>query len=81
MERRPSIAADELSLKILAFLHENSGGAFTTQAIAAERSIYSSPDKVQEKIGDLTRKGLVKVIVRGRETTYQIILRKSSSPK
>jgi len=80
MEKRPLIVADELSLKILAFLHEHPSESFTTQELAAERSIFKSPDKVQEKISALLRKGLLKVIVRGRETTYQIIRRKSSSP-
>jgi len=73
MERRPSIAADELSLKILAFLRENSGRSYTAKELAMEHSVYSSPGKIQEKIGDLLKRGLVRVQNKGREIGYQII--------
>ena len=74
MERRPSIAADELSLKILAFLRENSGQSFTAKELAMEHSIYSSPSIIQEKAGGLLKRGLIRVQNKGREIGYRIIL-------
>lgn len=73
MERRPSIAADELSLKILAFLRKNSGQSYTVKELATEHSIYSSPDEIQKKITNLLKRGLIRVQNRGREIGYQII--------
>lgn len=74
MERRPSIITDELSLKILAFLRANCAQGYTTKELSMEHSIFSSQVNIQEKMGNLMKRGLVKVSYKGKDAVYQIVL-------
>jgi DNA-binding IscR family transcriptional regulator len=72
---------EQLARKILAYLNENSGSAFTVQELAEERHIYSSRPLIQKSLAILLREGLVKVKNKGNLPGYQAVLREKAKTR
>ncbi len=73
MQQGPSTSQDKLTGKIFALLTEYPNHFFTVKELIEDRHIYSSRQQIQRSLEELLRGGLVKVTMKGKETSYQII--------
>ncbi len=68
------IGQDALARRIMSFLNEHAGNAYTVQELVEDRYIYSSRPLIQKGLDELVREGLVRVKYRGNSPVYQVIV-------